>query len=138
MTITYKETKVIEVEKVKALYQDVGWVAYTEDDNIITAIIPNALQVISAWDGDELIGLVRTVGDGVYIMYIQDILVKESHQGKGVGSQLLQKLLESNKHIRQNVLLTEDTEKTIQFYEKNGFMKADGKEAGIAFVKYGG
>lgn len=137
MKITYKETKSIDTEKLKALYLDVEWTAYPEDETILSAIVPNALQVISAWDGSELVGLARTVGDGVYIMYIQDILVKETYQGKGIGSELLQRLLDSNKHIHQKVLMTKDTIKTVQFYEKNGFMKVNGKKAGIAFVKYG-
>lgn len=136
MSIIYKETKAIQTEKVRELYLDAGWIAYTEKENIIDAIVPNALQVISAWDGEELVGLVRTVGDGVYIMYIQDILVKKAHQGRGIGSHLLQTILSNNKQIPQKVLMTEDTEKTIKFYEKNGFTKVNGKETGVAFSRY--
>lgn len=136
MNIVYKETKEIDVSKIRELYLDVKWTAYIEDETIIQSIIPNALHVISAWVGEELIGLVRAVGDGVYILYIQDLLVKEAYQGKGIGSKLLQKMINDHKHIPQKVLMTENQEKTVHFYEKNGFMKADGGNAGIAFVQY--
>lgn len=136
MSIVYKETKVIQTDKVRELYLDAGWMAYTEKENIINSIIPNALQVISAWEGEELVGLIRTVGDGVYIMYVQDILVKKAYQGRGIGSHLLQTVLSGNKQIPQKVLMTEDTEKTIKFYEKNGFTKVNGKETGVAFSRY--
>lgn len=136
MSIVYKETKVIQTDKVRELYLDAGWMAYTEKGNIINSIIPNALQVISAWEGEELVGLIRTVGDGVYIMYIQDILVKKAYQGRGIGSHLLQTVLSGNKQIPQKVLMTEDKEKTIKFYEKNGFTKVNGKETGVAFSRY--
>lgn len=136
MTIVYKETKEIDVDKVRGLYLDVKWTAYTEDEGIIRSIIPNALHVISAWEGEELVGLVRTIGDGVYILYIQDLLVKEAYQGKGIGSELLQKMIHKNKHIPQKVLMTDNQESTVRFYEQNGFVKADGGSNGVAFVQY--
>lgn len=135
MTITYKTTKTIDIEQLRALYTDVQWTAYTQDEAVLKAIVPNALHVISAWSDDELVGLTRAVGDGVYILYIQDILVKEAYQGKGIGSTLLQKMLEANQMVRQTVLMTDYQDKTIQFYEKNGFTKADNEKTGIAFVR---
>ncbi|HCW74840.1 MAG TPA: GNAT family N-acetyltransferase, partial [Clostridiaceae bacterium] len=61
-----------------------------------------------AWEKEELIGLIRTVGDGHTILYIQDILVLNTHRDKGIGSMLLQEVLEKYKHVRQKVLLTEE------------------------------
>lgn len=136
-SIIFKDTKDIDLAQIKILYEDVKWTAYTEDETILQSIIPNSLQVLSAWDKEELVGLVRAVGDGVYILYIQDLLVKESYQGKGIGSELLQRMLKDNKSIRQKVLMTSFEEKTIKFYEKNGLKRADNEQTGIAFVKVG-
>lgn len=135
MTINYRGTKQIDIEQLRSLYEDVGWSAYTEDEEILRSIVPNSNQVISAWDKETLVGLIRTIGDGVYVMYIQDLLVKEAYQGKVIGSELLQRMLKNNQHIRQTVLLTSYEEKTMEFYKKNGLKPAVSEETGVAFVK---
>lgn len=57
-------------------------------------------MVISAWDKDELIGLVRVVGDGLTIIYVQDILVLKSYKRKRIGLKLLQYVLDEYKDVR--------------------------------------
>ncbi len=50
-------------------------------DNLMEAI-ENSLRVITAWDKDKLVALLRIVGgDGYSIIYIQDILILEDYQG---------------------------------------------------------
>lgn len=82
-----------------------------------------------------MIGLIRVVGDDASIIYIQDILVKEEYQRQGIGNYLLQSVLDKYKHIRQIVLMTDNTEKTKAFYKKNGMFTSCELE-GVAFVKY--
>ncbi len=52
--------------------------------------------VISAWEQDELIGLIRVVGDGETIAYIQDVLVKAAWQNKGIGKELMRRVLKKS------------------------------------------
>lgn len=134
--IQYKLEKEIQLEKLIALYEDVGWTSYTQDLSVMEALVPNAYQVIAAWNEEELVGLIRSISDGVYILYIQDLLVRKSYQGKGIGSKLLKRMIQENINIRQKVLLTECEEKIMSFYEKNGFGAADNKDLGVAFVRY--
>ena len=96
--------------------------------------IHNSLKVWTAWDEDKLVGLGRVVGDDYTIIYIQDILILEDYQNKGIGSKLLKIILEQYKSIRQVVLMTDNTEKTIKFYEKNGMVKTSDYN-GITFMK---
>ena len=70
-----------------------------------------------------MVGLARVVGDNHTIIYIQDILILESYQNQGIGSKLLRLILKEYEAVRQVILLTEDTEKTISFYQKNGMVK---------------
>lgn len=133
--IEYKYTKEIPVSQLKRLYNDVGWTAYTKSDEVMKAIIPHAFDVITAWDKDELVGLTRSISDGVFILYIQDVLVKEAYQGKGIGSALLTQMVEKYPDIRQKVLLTDFIEDKIHFYEKNGFKRANSSDTGIALVR---
>ena len=66
-------------------------------------------------------GIIRTVGDGHTIVFVQDILVFPKHQRKGVGSALLQTVLDRYRHVRQIELATDNTIKTIAFYKSMGF-----------------
>lgn len=123
-----------EVGKLLDLYNDVGWSAYTNDKDRLKNAIDNSLEVWTVWDGDSLVGLARIVGDGYTIIYIQDILVLESYHGQGIGSKLLKLILAKYKSVRQIVLMTDDTEKTINYYQKNGLVKASDYKC-VAFMK---
>lgn len=133
--IKIKEDIIPGIEQIMNLYEDVEWYAYTKDRIRLKNAIDNSLKVITAWDNDKLVGLIRIVGDNHTIIYIQDILVLEEYQGQGIGSNLLNLTLEKYKSIRQIVLMTDNTKETISFYKKNG-MDDTAEYNGVAFVKY--
>src|SRR5690625_2265736 len=126
--------KSINKEQLERLYNDVEWYAYTEDLEVLEQAINQSLDVISAWNQDELIGLIRIVGDGLTIIYIQDILVLNAYQNQGIATKLVQKTLKQYKNVRQKVLLTEEATDVRHFYEKNGFQSCD-KGHLVAFAK---
>lgn len=132
--IIIKEDIKPKIEEVLDLYNDVKWSAYTNDPENLKKAIDNSLEVWSAWDNETLVGLARVVGDGYTIIYIQDILVLENYQGQGIGSKLLKLILEKYKVVRQVVLMTDDNEDTINFYEKNGLVKASEYKV-VTFIK---
>jgi GNAT superfamily N-acetyltransferase len=105
--INYKFDKDIPSEDLLSLYSDVGWTAYTTNLPQLQRAVAASRLVISAWEQDELIGLARVVGDGETIAYVQDILVKETWQNKGIGKELMRRIFEEVKHIRQVVLMTD-------------------------------
>lgn len=79
MQINYQEMKKLDQRPLEDLYTDVGWSAYTKDVDRLQQSVENSLYVLTAWHEDELIGLIRVVGDGLSIIYIQDLLVKKMH-----------------------------------------------------------
>jgi len=83
------------------------------------------LCVIPAWADQKLVGLVRVVGDGLTIIYIQDLLVQPNYQNQKIGTTLMTTVLNRYKQVRQRVLLTDDAPDVRKFYEKNGFISAD-------------
>lgn len=127
--IIYKYDKKIDEIKVKRLYKDAGWISYTNDLANLNKAIELSLMVITAWDGDELVGLIRVVGDGLSIIYIQDVLVLETYKRAGIGSRLMKIVLDHYTNVRQKVLITEDSEATKGFYKACGFRTSD--ELGI-------
>ena len=132
--ITYQEAKKIDREDLLDLYDDAGWTAYTSAPKLLVQAIQNSFFVLLAKDGDKLVGLIRVVGDGATIAYIQDILVHSAYKRKKIGSTLVAKTLEKFKEIRQIVLLTDDTQETRGFYEAMGFESCD-KGQLVSFVK---
>ncbi|MFC9418779.1 hypothetical protein ACIG6B_08650 [Bacillus mobilis] len=80
MTITFNNCKAIQIEQLERLYTDVQWYAYTKDIEVPSQDIWQSLEVITAWVGEELVGLIRIVGDGLTSIYIQDILVLNAYQ----------------------------------------------------------
>ncbi|HDX9610108.1 GNAT family N-acetyltransferase [Bacillus toyonensis] len=134
MTITFNNSKAIKIEQLERLYKDVQWYAYTEDIEVLYQAISQSLEVISAWNGEELVGLIRIVGDGLTIIYIQDILILHAYQNQGIASQLIQQILCKYKTVRQKVLLTEEAPDVRHFYEKNDFLSCD-KGSLVAFAK---
>lgn len=133
--LVFKEDMILNVEDILYLYNDVGWSSYTKDIDSLIKSIKNSLKVISVWDKDLLVGLVRVVGDGHSIIYIQDILILQKYQNRGIGKRLIEIILDKYKNVRQKVLLTDKEEKNILFYKKVGFSMAE--EFGcVSFVKF--
>ena len=114
---TYNETEIL------SLYTSVGWTAYTDQPEELRKGFENSLLILAAYEGEQLLGIIRVVGDGHTVVLIQDILVYPEHQRKGVGSGLMQAILDKYSHVRQIQLATDDTPETIAFYQSMGFMK---------------
>lgn len=113
--ITYNEAEI------HSLYASVGWTAYTEHLEVLHQGFRNSMLTLAAYEGDQLLGIIRTVGDGYTIVFVQDILVFPEHQRKGIGSALLQAILDRYSHVRQIELATDNTPKSIAFYKSMGF-----------------
>ena len=120
--IHYVENPDVTVEDVLPLYEAVGWTNYTTKPEMLKAAFENSLHIIGAFNKDEkMIGVLRGVGDGASILFIQDILVYPEYQHRGIGTKLLQQTLEKYKNVYQIQLTTDNSMKTISFYESNGF-----------------
>lgn len=104
-----------------ALYDSVGWAVYTAEPDRLELAVRQSLRVVTAWDGDALVGLARVVGDGVSIIYLQDVLVHPDQERSGVGTRLVNAALEPYADVRQQVLITDDEPAQRAFYESLGF-----------------
>ena len=123
--------------EVLRLYKSVGWTVYADNPAMVKAAFAGSLLVLGAFAQGELIGLVRAVGDGGSILYIQDILVAPGHQRKGVGAKLLQAALAQYPSIYQTVLMTDNIPERAAFYRACGFAAAADMDC-CAFVRMPG
>jgi GNAT superfamily N-acetyltransferase len=119
MEIEVVET--VDADELVALYNSVGWTAYTADPESLAAAIARSTYVVTARHDGELIGLARGLSDDVAIFYLQDILVHPGWQREGIGRLLLSACLERFAHVRQKVLLTDAEQRQHRFYESMGY-----------------
>ena len=107
-----------------ALYDSVGWTAYTRDPGALRRAIDNSSLVATARDErGTLIGLARAVSDDTTICFLQDILVTPERQGGGVGHALLTQVTSRYAHVRQTILITDNEPRQRSFYEAMGFVE---------------
>lgn len=116
-----KEYTEFKFDEIKRLYTEVGWTAYTDEMGALEEGYKRSLKILAAYEEDELLGIIRAVGDGYTIVFIQDILVFPERQGQGVGSALIKAMLDLYPNVRQIELATDNTEKTLAFYKSVGF-----------------
>ena len=103
------------------LYESVGWVFYCKHPDVVEKAYANSLCILAAYEDEKLVGLIRSVGDGHTILFIQDLLVHPDYQCKGIGTALMKALLDRYPHVYQIELATDNTEKTVAFYRSFGF-----------------
>lgn len=135
MSYIYSENKNISKEDLNKLYSDNEWFLYTRNLDSLKRAVENSLYVKSVWKEEKLIGLIRVVGDGESIIYIQDILVLRDYHRQGIGSGLMNDVLEKFKHVRQKTLLTGTSEQQAKFYRSVGFVEPSEMEC-VAFVRH--
>ncbi len=122
-SVTIKECTYSEA--VRAVYKSVGWTIYASDPEKLCRAFENSLYVLGAYDGDTLVGILRAVGDGETVVFLQDILARPEYQGQGIGRKLMAEFFRKFSHVRQIQLLTDDIPATVGFYRAVGMIPAE-------------
>lgn len=102
-------------------------VMYSADDKIFESLI-NSVSLALAYEGDKIVGIGRTVGDGNRFTYIVDLVVKKEYRGKGIGKALVQ-ILAKNANTKFIELTTDPNDPGLEkFYKKAGFKLSEGEK----------
>lgn len=119
--IQYKETKDISPETLHQLFLKERWNDYFYPEEV-ELHIRTALHLVTAWDGDELIGYGRVDGDGSTWVEISDVLVKSEYQGWGIGTEITRRLVEYIKTLDVYHIHVEPiSDREVHLYGKFGF-----------------
>lgn len=121
MEVILKEYAVYKEAEILGLYTSVGWTNYTDNPTMLRNAYINSLKIYGAYVDGKLVGIIRAVGDGFSVLFIQDLLVHPDFQRNGIGTLLLKRMLKEYENVYQMHLITEDSEKTISFYKSLGF-----------------
>ena len=116
------------------LYEAVGWTNYTARPEALRAGYAGSLAVWGAFAGDELVGIVRVVGDGVTIVFVQDLIVAASRRHEGVGTRLMRAVMDRFAGVYQMELLTDEGSEACTLYESLGFFRSDAMGC-VAYVR---
>ena len=119
--IRYRDTHEFSREALEDLFLSVNWSSGHYPDKLVAAM-RNFDAVWSAWDGPELVGLICAMDDGVMTAYIHYLLVRPTHQGRGVGRALVERMKARYADYLRIVLVAYNEE--AGFYERCGFRKA--------------
>ncbi|MFP5246878.1 MAG: GNAT family N-acetyltransferase [Thermoanaerobaculia bacterium] len=95
--IEYKLTNDLDADTAYELYvsSTLGERRPVEDRERFAAMLRNANLTITAWDGDLLVGISRSVTDWVWTTYLADLAVRVSHQRQGIGKELMRRTQEA-------------------------------------------
>lgn len=92
------------------------------DAGRIAAMLEHANLLCTAWDGDVLVGVSRSVTDFSFCCYLSDLAVDVAYQKQGVGRELV-RLTQSRLHPECKIILLA-APKAVGYYQKIGFEAA--------------
>ena len=127
MKIEYKQTKEFTAAQLQNLFLSVNWESGKYPDKLVRAML-NSTRVISAWDGNKLVGLVRALDDGETVAFLHYLLVNPAYQGYHIGDNLMKQIMSIYDTLLYVKIMPSDP-KTIPFYERYGFRQYDNYSA---------
>lgn len=80
----------------------------------------NSSTVLTVWDGDFLVGLIRVLDDTEMLAQIHYVLVHPDYQRKEIASKMISYIKEKYKDFMYLEVMPEDKNNML-FYKKNGF-----------------
>jgi len=116
-----------------ALYRANGW-SSAEKPELLQKALVNSEILVSAWQGERLIGVGNAISDGFLVVYYPHLLVLPEYHGQGVGAGLMQRLKDKYRNFHQPIVVAE--RRAVKFYEKMGFVRA-GKTEPISIYSSG-
>lgn len=127
MDIEYRNTKDFTAAELERLFLSVQWESGGYPERLVRAM-KNSTHVVSAWDGDKLVGLVRALDDGETVAFLHYLLVDPAYQGLHIGDGLMKRMMSCLNGLLYVKIMPSDP-KTIPFYERYGFRQYDNYSA---------
>jgi ribosomal protein S18 acetylase RimI-like enzyme len=131
MDISYSERKDLDPAQVVRLFRLAPW-AQDRTEEETKLMLDHTDLVLSAWDGDTLVGFGRVLTDYVYRASIWDIIVDPAYQGQDIGTDIMHRLLH-HPELKRVELFWLCTRTQQAFYEKLGFSSKE--QTGMVYAR---
>ena len=95
----------------------------TDDLHRIKTMFDNANLIVSAWDGDKLVGICRSLTDFSYCCYLSDLAVDIAYQKQGIGKEMIEQVKQEIGEKVSLILLSAPN--AMEYYPKVGFEKIE-------------
>ena len=118
MNITYSTTTIPTTQQVIDLYESSGINRPTKDVERIAKMYANSNLILSAWDGERLVGVARSLTDFCYCCYLSDLAVAEEYKKAGIGKKLI--ALTKQTIGEQTTLILLSAPAAMEYYPKIG------------------
>jgi len=116
--ISYRSTHDLDLGQLAALFVSAGWGYRASDPVKLAELLAGSLFVSSAHEGAQLVGFARAISDGVTNAYVSTVAVLPGHRGRGIGTELVRRLLSGRDGIRFVLHARPDVH---PFYRRLGF-----------------
>ncbi|CAM4147055.1 GNAT family N-acetyltransferase [Lederbergia lenta] len=121
--ITYKVNKAINAEDLAKVFKASGIKRPADDLPRLQKMIDNSNIILTAWYGEEIIGIARALTDYSYCCYLSDLAIDKKYQHQGIGKELVHLLQE---HLGDEVaLLLLSSPTAMEYYPHIGFNKIE-------------
>lgn len=127
MKLKYTEEKIFTKEQVRDLFLAVGWISGQYPERLYKALM-NSSTVLTVWDNEKLVGLIRVLDDSEMLAQIHYVLVSPEYQGQGIAGKMIEYIKEKYKNYLYIEGMPEDKE-NVPFYVKHGFEVMENGEA---------
>jgi predicted N-acetyltransferase YhbS len=120
--IEYRTGNDLDLDEVIGVYVDstLGERRPVADRDRMAGMFREANLVITAWDGDQMVGIARSVSDFHYATYLSDLAVRVSHQKQGIGIELIRRT--QHAAPRASVILL-SAPAAAEYYPRIGFTR---------------
>jgi len=91
--ITYHTNSPLDLDVAIELYRasTLGERRPVDDRACMQQMLDEANLIVTAWAGDLLVGISRSLTDWCYCCYLSDLAVRVSHQRLGIGKELVRR-----------------------------------------------
>ncbi len=133
MSLNFR-TELPNADEYTSLFQTTGWNAeYQLSPAQLAQSLLNSWYTLSAYDGERLVGFGRLVGDTVMHAMIYDLIVLPEYQGRGIGGQLLDMLVQHCREAGIHDIQLFCARGKRAFYEKRGFVARPDDAPGMQY-----
>ena len=122
----FREDRELPFDQLIALYRANEWSSANTGEVLRNALLASH-SLITAWSDGRLIGLGNAISDGYLVVYYPHLIVLPEFQGKGVGTELMRRLMLRYQGFHQHMLVADG--RALDFYRKCGFERAGKTEA---------